>query len=82
MTRICGLPPLGTFLRAFTWGHGRQLESTARMFTANLVRHCALLPGADHVIFLDIDSKVRSVATPSRARPSAAPVSVACTSRS
>ncbi|MFD8033827.1 IS1380 family transposase, partial [Streptomyces sp. NPDC059717] len=25
---------LGTFLRAFTWGHVRQLESAARVFTA------------------------------------------------
>jgi len=33
---------LGTFLRAFTWGHVRQLESAARMFTASLVRHCPL----------------------------------------
>nr|WP_235617957.1 IS1380 family transposase [Streptomyces sp. CB02400] len=52
---------LGTFLRAFTWGHVRQLESAVRAFTANLVRHCALLPGADQVVFLDIDSKMKPV---------------------
>ncbi|MFD6324679.1 IS1380 family transposase, partial [Streptomyces sp. NPDC058442] len=49
---------LGTFLRAFTWGHVRQLQSAARTFTGNLVAHCNLLPGADRVVFLDIDSKV------------------------
>ncbi|MCQ0022517.1 IS1380 family transposase [Streptomyces somaliensis DSM 40738] len=52
---------LGTFLRAFTWGHVRQLESAAHEFTGRLVRHCALLPGADQVVFLDIDSKVKPV---------------------
>ena len=52
---------LGTFLRAFTWGHVRQLESATRAFTANLVRHCHLMPGADQVVFLDIDSKVKPV---------------------
>lgn len=52
---------LGTFLRAFTWGHVRQLESATKAFTANLVRHCNLLPGADQVVFLDIDSKIKPV---------------------
>ncbi|MFR9673309.1 IS1380 family transposase [Streptomyces sp. TR06-5] len=52
---------LGAFLRAFTWGHLRQLESAARAFTGNLVRHCHLLPGADQVVFLDIDSKIKPV---------------------
>ncbi len=59
--RIRAPSTLGTFLRAFTWGHVRQLESAARVFTANLVRHCALLPGADQLVFLDIDSKVKPV---------------------
>ncbi|MFJ2722862.1 hypothetical protein [Streptomyces sp. NPDC087437] len=49
---------LGSFLRAFTWGHVRQLESAARAFTRNLAGHCNLLPGADQVVYLDIDSKV------------------------
>ncbi|MFD6327936.1 IS1380 family transposase, partial [Streptomyces sp. NPDC058442] len=33
----------------------------ARTFTGNLVAHCNLLPGADRVVFLDIDSKVKQV---------------------
>ena len=52
---------LGTFLRAFTWGHVRQLESVARAFTCNLARHCNLLAGGDQVVHLDIDSKVKQV---------------------
>ncbi|MFJ3978145.1 hypothetical protein [Streptomyces sp. NPDC090021] len=52
---------LGTFLRAFTWGHVRQLESAGRVFTANLASHCNLLPGSDEIVCLDIDSKVKQV---------------------
>ncbi|KDN85571.1 transposase [Kitasatospora cheerisanensis KCTC 2395] len=52
---------LGSFLRAFTWGHVRQLESAARAFTCNLAAHCNLLPGSDQVVHLDIDSKVKQV---------------------
>ncbi|WP_338673281.1 IS1380 family transposase [Streptomyces sp. SCSIO 30461] len=52
---------LGTFLRAFSWGHVRQLESAARAFTCNLAGHCNLLPGGDQVVHLDIDSKVKQV---------------------
>ena len=52
---------LGTFLRAFTWGHVRQLESVARAFACNLARHCNLLAGGDQVVHLDIDSKVKQV---------------------
>ncbi|PWI06340.1 IS1380 family transposase [Streptomyces sp. NWU339] len=52
---------LGSFLRAFTWGHVRQLESAARAFTCNLAEHCSLLPGGDQVVYLDIDSKVKQV---------------------
>lgn len=51
---------LGTFLRVFSWGHVRQLESAARAFT-NLAGHCNLLPGGDQVVHLDIDSKVKQV---------------------
>jgi Transposase DDE domain group 1 len=52
---------LGSFLRAFTWGHVRQLESATRAFTCNLAGHCNLLPGGDQVVYLDIDSKVKQV---------------------
>ncbi|MER7183937.1 hypothetical protein ABT404_31460 [Streptomyces hyaluromycini] len=52
---------LGSFLRAFTWGHVRQLQSAARVFTCQLSGHCNLLPGSDQVVYLDIDSKVKQV---------------------
>ncbi|MFE8957381.1 IS1380 family transposase [Streptomyces althioticus] len=52
---------LGTFLRAMTWGHVRQLESAARAFTCNLAAHCNLLPGGNGIVHLDIDSKVKQV---------------------
>ncbi|MFJ8391173.1 IS1380 family transposase, partial [Streptomyces sp. NPDC094438] len=52
---------LGTFLRAFAWGHVRQLEFAARAFTRNLAGHCNLLPGSDEIVYLDIDSKVKQV---------------------
>ncbi|MER6104928.1 IS1380 family transposase [Streptomyces sp. NPDC001832] len=52
---------LGSFLRAFTWGHVRQLQSAVSAFTCRLAGHCQLLPGADQVVYLDIDSKVKQV---------------------
>jgi hypothetical protein len=38
---------LGSFLRALSWGHVRQLESAARAFLAGLAAATPLLPGAD-----------------------------------
>ncbi|MFE7529737.1 hypothetical protein ACFU7Y_29095, partial [Kitasatospora sp. NPDC057542] len=46
---------LGTFLRAFTHGHNRQLHSVHRDFLARLARDTPLLPGLDQVAFVDID---------------------------
>ncbi|MER5915601.1 transposase [Streptomyces sp. NPDC001982] len=57
---------LGTFLRAFTWGHVRQLESAARAFTCNLAAHTGLVPTGDEVVFVDIDSKVKQVYGPAK----------------
>jgi hypothetical protein len=57
---------LGTFLRAFTWGHVRQLQAATRDFTCALARHCPLLPGADQVVHLDVDSKVKQVYGPTK----------------
>jgi hypothetical protein len=50
---------LGTFLRAFTFGHVRQLDAVAAAFLANLAVHTPLLPGADQVAYLDIDDTIR-----------------------
>lgn len=42
---------LGTFLRAFTHGHVRQLDKVAATVLVNLARHTRLLPDADRVVF-------------------------------
>lgn len=52
---------LGGFLRAFTWGHVRQLQSAVRTFTCRLAGDCDLLPGGDEIVFLDMDSKIKQV---------------------
>jgi len=57
---------LGSFLRAFTHGHVRQLQAAARRFTANLIGHAGLVPPGEPVVFLDIDSKVKQVYGPAK----------------
>jgi hypothetical protein len=51
-------PPstLGLFLRAFTWGNVLQLEKASRLLLGGLARRTPLLPGADALAFVDIDS--------------------------
>jgi Transposase DDE domain group 1 len=46
---------LGTFLRCFTYGHNRQLGAVHRRLLARLAGETSLLPGADHLAFVDID---------------------------
>src|SRR3954463_4272 len=50
---------LGTFLRAFTFGHVSQLDAVAAAFLTALARSTPLLPGADRVTFLDLDDTMR-----------------------
>jgi hypothetical protein len=50
---------LGTFLRSFTFGHVRQLESVAAAFLVALAGSTPLLPGADQVTYLDLDDTMR-----------------------
>ena len=52
---------LGEFLRTFTHGHVRQLQAASREFLIRLARRTPLLPGADAVTFLDVDSLLRRV---------------------
>ena len=47
---------LGSFLRAFTWGNVSQLQQVHRELLASLCRTAPLLPGADILAFVDIDS--------------------------
>ena len=51
---------LGTFLRAFTFGHVRQLDAVASRLLVNLAARAPLLVGADQVAYLDIDSRRQS----------------------
>lgn len=50
---------LGTFLRSFTFGHVRQLDSVAAAFLVNLAAHTPLLPGAEQITFVDIDDTIK-----------------------
>jgi hypothetical protein len=52
---------LGSFLRAFTHGHVRQLQAVSREFLVQLARRTSLLPGAGAVTFIDVDSLLRRV---------------------
>jgi hypothetical protein len=51
---------LGTFLRSFTFGHVRQLDSVAAAFLVALAAATPLLPGAEQVAFLDLDDGARA----------------------
>ena len=52
---------LGSFLRAFTWGNVLQLQKVHREVLAELARRAPLLPGADVLAFVDIDSQQKRV---------------------
>ena len=52
---------LGTFLRAFTHGHVQQLNRVLRDSLVELAGRVNLLPGADQVVFVDLDSTHRQV---------------------
>jgi hypothetical protein len=52
---------LGSFLRSFTWGSVRQPGKVSRLLLAELARRADLLPGADRLAFVDVDSTQRRV---------------------
>ena len=52
---------VGTFLRAFTHGHVQQLNRVLRELLVVLCERVDLLPGADQMVFLDLDSTHRQV---------------------
>jgi hypothetical protein len=56
-------PPstLGSHLRCYAWGNVLQLEKTGRELLARLSRGAPLLPGADVLAFIDIDSTQKRV---------------------
>ena len=52
---------LGSHLRSYAWGNVSQLEKAAREFLAELTRQAPLLPGAETLAFIDIDSMQKRV---------------------
>ena len=52
---------LGSFLRAFTHGHVRQVQAAARDTLIGLAGRTPILTGAEVLCFLDIDSMLRRV---------------------
>jgi hypothetical protein len=50
---------LGSFLRAFSHGHVRQVQSAGRELLVQLASRTAVLAGADQVMFVDVDSMLR-----------------------
>ena len=52
---------VGTFLRAFTHGHVQQLNAVLRQALIALAAQPPLLPGADEVVFVYLDSTHRQV---------------------
>ncbi len=51
---------LGTFLRAFRFGHVRQLDAVAARLLAGLARHSPVIATGAAVTYLDIDDTVRA----------------------
>jgi hypothetical protein len=51
---------LGTFLRAFRFGHVRQLDAVAARVLAGLARHAPIIRTGEPVTYLDIDDTIRS----------------------
>jgi hypothetical protein len=58
---------LGSFLRAMSWGNARQVEKVHKAMLVNLAGHSPLLPGADTLAYLDVDSSQKRVYGPAKA---------------
>src|SRR3954462_12775835 len=52
---------LGSFLRAFTFGHVRQLDAVASRFLAGLATRTPVLAGLDGTVLVDVDDSVVQV---------------------
>lgn len=61
--RLYAPSTLGSFLRAFTFGHVRQVDAVASRFVCNLAEHTRLLgaPGDAGTVFVDIDDTIIEV---------------------
>jgi hypothetical protein len=51
---------LGSFLRAFTFGHVRQLDAVAAGLITGLAKQTPLLPGGGQIAYLDVDDTIRA----------------------
>ncbi len=52
---------LGSHLRSYTWGNVSQLEKAGREFLVKLAGQAPLLPGAETLAFIDVDSMQKCV---------------------
>jgi hypothetical protein len=52
---------LGSFLRAFTFGHVRQLDAVASRLLTGLVEQTPVLGGADGLVLVDVDDTIIEV---------------------
>ena len=50
---------LGTFLRSFTFGHVKQLDTVAATVLVNLAQHTPLLGDVDRLCWVDVDDTVK-----------------------
>lgn len=57
---------LSSFLRALNWGNVRQIGKVHRELLTRLARHTPLLPGADVLAFLDLDSIQKRIYGPKK----------------
>jgi len=51
---------LGTFLRAFRFGHVRQLDAVGARFLSDLARLSPLIATGEALTYVDIDDTIRS----------------------
>lgn len=59
-TGVRSASTLGTFLRAFTFGHVRQLDAVNARLLVNLATRAPLLPAAAELVYIDVDDTVRA----------------------
>jgi hypothetical protein len=59
-TGIYAPSTLGSFLRAFTFGHVRQLDAVAARFVATLAASAPLLGDVNQIAYLDVDDTIRA----------------------
>ncbi len=52
---------LGSFLRAFSFGHVRQLDAVASRFLTGLTQRSKVLPGLAGPVLVDVDDSIIEV---------------------